>query len=65
MAEERIILRPAADLHEQAFTDNKIVHQVELRQVLALIDRFTDEVKQETPSKTKAEQSTNDEFIIP
>ena len=55
MAEEQIILRPAADLHEQAFTDNKIVHQVELRQVLALIDRFTDEVKQETPSKTKAE----------
>ena len=24
MAEEQIILRPAADLHEQAFTDNKM-----------------------------------------
>lgn len=63
MAEEQIILRPAADLHEQAFTDKKIVHQLELRQVLALIDQFTDEVKQETLSKTKAEPTIDNRRV--
>lgn len=63
MAEEQIILRPAADLHEQAFTDKKIVHQLELRQVLALIDQFTDEAKQETSSKTKAEPTIDNQRV--
>ena len=58
---KQIILRPAADLHEQVFTGDEIVHHAELRQVLALISRFTDEAKQENLLKSTPETRPKDD----
>ena len=52
MADEQIILRPEKDIHEQVFTEKNVVHRAEFRQVWALIDRFTEEVKQENKSES-------------
>lgn len=57
MDTQPVILRPATDLHEQAFDGENIVHQAELRQVLDLIDHFMAEAKQDSDSKTETKSN--------